>query len=40
VIIVAVGVVMGQPAAAAGGCIGWVVAMIWSVRKDLPGGGA
>lgn len=38
VIAVAVGVLMGQPTAAVGGCIGWVVAMIWSVRKDRPGG--
>jgi hypothetical protein len=38
VIIVGVGIFLHQPSAAVGGCIGWVVAMVWTFRKDRPGG--
>ncbi|MCU1372019.1 MAG: hypothetical protein JWO77_3213 [Ilumatobacteraceae bacterium] len=36
-IVVLVGVVLDQPAAAVGGSIGWVIAMAWTFRKDHPG---
>jgi hypothetical protein len=36
-ILVVVAGVMGQPTAAVGGCIGWVVVMLWSARNDRVG---
>ena len=36
-IAVGVGVAMGQPTAAVGGCIGWIVVMVIGFRNDRSG---
>ncbi|WP_421119527.1 hypothetical protein ACE2AJ_19530 [Aquihabitans daechungensis] len=38
IILVVVGGLLGQWTAAIGGCIGWVVVMVWSARNDRAGG--
>jgi hypothetical protein len=38
IILVGVGALLQQPTAAVGGCIGWVVVMVWSARNDRAAG--